>query len=525
MGKNKGIFLILAIGLCCSVVAQDQYYFIRFKDKGERAEAVQLTGRSIKRRIRQGIEIHESDHPVSSAYIQKVLASGARHVYPSKWLNGILVISTLAASSEIRELPFVSEVCPLGPVFHKPSSKNGLAQFQTTQVLNYGNSLRQVSNLGADKMHEAGFNGKGIFIAVFDGGFLNANTIAPLSHIYSDGRLKFTYNIVDGMSDVYVRHVHGTNVLSCLAANSPGNLIGTGFGADFALFISEDVNSERLIEEYNWLRAAEMADSLGADIISSSLGYNVFDDASENHTLSQLDGKSTVITKAAEMAARKGILVVNSAGNNYAEPWSNIVFPADGDSVLAVAAVDANGIKAPFSAVGPTFDGRIKPDVAALGIGVIVNNDGVNFIGANGTSFAAPLVSGLAAGIWSADSTLGNIQLRSLLIRSGSSFCFANNKTGYGIPNFEKAYALLMGQEEVSCKPNIYPNPVEDVVYVRNVYDMENEAPYSIQDINGIVLMEGTFHAFHPARLDIQDLKAGLYFLRVSGKVFKLVKH
>jgi subtilisin family serine protease len=240
------------------------------------------------------------------------------------------------------------------------------------------------------------------------------------------------------------------------------------------------------------------------------------------------------------MASRKGILVVNSAGNNYTDPqWPNIVFPADGDSVLAVGAVDQSGAKASFSAVGPTADGRIKPDVAAFGVGVIATNDGSNFNTVSGTSFSAPLVAGMAAGFWSIDTTMTNIQLRKYLLQSSSIYCVPNNQLGYGVPNFEIAYDLWLNKTEINCNPSsidyagwpssqgvVFPNPFGEVVYFQSHTSLATQSKYAILDVNGKELEEGVLTASYSPqiKIDTSGLKAGVYFLRVGEKLFKLLK-
>lgn len=533
MGVSRSLLFICCFTVAFCLQAQEHVYFLSFDKKTQTEDPHSfLTDRSLLRRQSHAIKIDHHDYPVDKELVSRVLDSQTSLLFTSKWLNGILIKSVNARTFERKKYPFVKDVQYLGILNKGNTASSSLAQINKTEELSYGNSLEQVQSLGVDKMHLAGFNGKGRYIAVLDGGFTNANTLASLQHLYDSQRVKFVYNVVKRNAQVYQSHIHGTNVLSCLAAYSPSNLIGTGYGADFALIVTEDVERERLMEEYFWLRGAEIADSLGVDIISSSLGYNTFeDDPANSHTQDQLDGETAIITQAAEMAARKGILVIVSAGNNYMTSWPKIVFPADGDSVLAVGAVDNSGNKASFSAVGPTADGRTKPDVCALGTGVVVNSDGDNYARVSGTSYSTPLVTGLAAGLWQMDTTLSNIELKNYLVQSASIYCTPNNQIGYGIPNFELAYELITNRKYRECSPNsidyaFFPNPVEGSVVFREGELALQGKEYAILDVNGKVLLQGMVGtpSYLKIKIDISGLKAGVYFIRIGEKLFRLLK-
>lgn len=534
MNRYAFTFLMTLAYFFC--FGQEMKFLVSFKDKHIPTNQTYLSKKALERRERQGIRLDASDYPVNCHYVQEVEHIAAKSLVTSKWLNGIVVQGKFELEDAFKKLPFVASVQTIGSstIFNRSikQERNGLLGFLTQQNYDYGTSAYQLQSIGADKMLEMGLNGKGRYIAIFDGGFRNANELSALSHVYHQNRMKFTFNVVDNKTQVYERHLHGTSVFSILAAYSPGNLIGTAHGADFALFISEDVNGERLIEEYYWLRAAEMADSIGVDIISSSLGYYSYDDESENHTYDQLNGKTAVITKAAQMAARKGILVVNSAGNNYTDAsWRNIVFPADADSVLAVGALDANGQKASFSAVGPTYDGRLKPDISAFGVGVTITNTENIFDRANGTSYSAPLVAGMAAGLWQTDTTLTNIDIIRLLVKTSDRASNPSNQVGNGTPNFSRAYEYSSTgiiQRAYLSPIGLFPNPIKEYITVtlEDKYLVNQDASYQLTDVNGKEMLAGKVNGVSAGvfRLEASSLPSGIYFLKIDGLTYKLTK-
>jgi serine protease AprX len=518
-------------------IAQTNAYFFEFKDKNQDQNPSDfLSSKAIQRRINQNLAFSVSDYPVDKEYISSVFGfENIKYKYALKWLNGILVECDELTALKISNLKCVASSKLISRYNQKSDHAQGILQVKKLASFDYGNALNQIQTIGVDKMHETGITGNGILIAVFDGGFLGADNATSLNHLFDQNRIKFTFNIVENIPNVYTRHAHGTNVLSCIAAYLPGSLIGTAYGADFALLISEDINSESRLEEYNWMRAAEIADSIGADIISSSLGYNTFDNSAENHTLNELDGKTTVITKAAQLAAQKGILVVNSAGNNFSDKkWPNIVFPNDADSILSVGAVQEDASKASFSAVGPTFDGRIKPDISALGVGITFNNSGNSISSGSGTSYSAPLIAGLAAGIWEFDSTLTNIELLNFIKQSSSLYCHPNNEIGYGIPDYSFAVQLVKEKNKIDCISQLgledvfYPNPISDFLVIQ-VDDSENvlkDKNLRLLDLNGKEMMLGKLSGFRffGNKFDISNLKTGVYVLKIGNKSYKVMK-
>ena len=320
-------------------------------------------------------------------------------------------------------------------------------------------------------MQDLGFRGQGMHIAIIDAGFFRANELNALEDVFNEGRILSTRDFVNGGESVYEDHQHGTMVLSVIAGSIDGEFKGTAPLASFHLLRSEDVGSETLLEEYNWIAAAEYADSVGVDIINTSLGYTTFDDTLQNHTYADLDGNTTVIAQAADIAASKGILLCISAGNSGASAWQYISTPADADSVLAVAAVDSNGTYAFFSSVGPASDNDIKPNVASVGWNTyLISPFTGEVIQGNGTSFSAPMMTGMVACLWQSLPGKTNIEIMRLVEESSSQFSSPDSLLGYGLPNIFNAYSketgVVYSHPREDLIEDVFPIPVTDLVNI-----------------------------------------------------------
>jgi subtilisin family serine protease len=428
MCSNKLIklfsFLTILFISECSMAQTPTKYWVKFKNKtgspySISTPSVYLSAKSITRRATQGIAIDLTDIPVNQSYINLVNATGATVLQKSKWLNAaIVLINSPAQLSAINSLTCVLNSTPVGR-FKKITSEtftdkpiDSYKKANTSSApYNYGPSFTQVNQIGADCMHNLGFRGQNVMIAVIDDGFYQADINPVFDSLRNEGRLLGTRDIVAGNTAVYEDDSHGALVLSLIAGNSPGNLIGTAPKANYWLLRSEDVFSEKIIEEANWVVAAELADSLGADITTTSLGYTTFDNPTDNHIYAHLNGQTSVASIAATMASRKGIIVLNAAGNEGSSSWLYIGIPADADSILSIGSVNGSGIHSNFSSQGPTADGRIKPDVSTMGEGSYVCQPGYSFSAGNGTSFACPLMAGAVACLIQAHPTKTNMQL------------------------------------------------------------------------------------------------------------------
>lgn len=546
MEKNKlRLSLILLLATSLSALAQQRKYLITFRDKAASPYSVDkpeafLSARSIERRQRQGIALTQRDLPPNPTYVQGLRQAGATVWYTSRWVNGALVEATPAQLDQLRQLPYVAGFESNGPLnalrgertvkrgvkaLNTPASvsENPASPFHGQAApLNYGYSMPQVSLIGADSMHARGFRGEGMLIGVIDNGFLNVNKLPLFKPLFDENRVVATYDFVNRKTDVYDRGSHGTGVLSTLAGYREGYLIGTAFKAQFALIHTEDDSGEKLQEEAFWLFGAEFADSVGVDVINSSLGYTTFDDANTNHTYADLTGGKTLITRAADWAAATGIVVVVAAGNEGNDSWKYLSAPADADSVIAVGATDRNGLPAGFSSYGPSADGRVKPDLAAMGSGV-VEGDPSGAIGVgSGTSFASPILAGLVAGFWQAHPYLSSFQVIDALKQSASQYTKPDNRLGYGIPNFVRAAAWV--SQTIGGGMRLFPNPSSGTESIRvelpSDFDPTSQFQARLTDLRGAALWSGTLTG-RSFILPLDSLPAGLYILRLEGPTGK----
>ncbi len=402
-----------------------------------------LSQRSIDRRKRQGILVDLTDLPVAPAYEKQVAEAGIEIVGKSKWNNTLLI--RIHKDKELRKLEGLEFITKRKKVFQAPDSvsqrmrsnvRNGLNEWSQGDEF-YGAADAQLKSLNGKKLHENGYRGKGMMIAVFDGGFMNADKIPALHKIKLAGVKDF---VVPESKSVFGEMEHGTMVLSTMAANAPDFYVGVAPEAQYLLIRCEDERTESLAEEDYWASAAEYADSCGVDVINSSLGYHGFDDSSMNHHYYEQDGNTALISRTASMCADKGIVCVNSAGNDGMGSWKKINFPADAKDILTVGSINEHGMNAAFSAVGPTVDGRIKPDVMAFGSPTCVITGRGSIINDNGTSFSSPLVAGMVACLWQALPGKTAKQIIKLVKLAGDNQQHPDNVFGYGVPDFWKAY-------------------------------------------------------------------------------------
>jgi len=533
-------------------------FVIKFTDKNNTPYSVNspnsfLSQRAIDRRTSQGIALSAQDIPVNETYVNQISMAGAQILNRSKWLNAVSVYCTDSlVMQNIQNLPFVQSVeavkkpilSPAVPKFEPENSYSTVPKLKKTitdinyrNLFDYGASYGQVSMLGGDLLHLAGFTGNGKVIAVIDAGFLIADQCETFDSLFINNQILGTWDFVSRDANVYDDHYHGTYVLSTIGGNTAGELIGTAPKASFWLLRSEDAPTEYIVEEFNWVCAAEFADSVGADIINSSLGYTEFDNPVQNHTFANLNGTTAMASIGAEIAASKGIIVCNSAGNSGNNPWLHIAVPADADHILAVGAVDANEVIANFSSRGHSADGRIKPDVSAQGVATVGQHQPGVFVVGNGTSFASPLIAGMCASFWEAVPNLTAAQVIQKVKESCDQFNSPDSLKGYGIPDFAQAYYTVTGKKITYPSSNIIdlvaPNPFKDFISVRYYAADTQFIEIQIFDIMGkeVIYKKQWCETKSYNTIDFQmpsGIAQGMYFMQINTKqekaVLKLIK-
>ncbi len=550
------LFTVVISSYSFAQVAANKFY-VQFTNKDNSPYTLDnpseyLTQRAIERRAHAGIEITENDIPVDTAYLNGVANIGVQLLNPTRWLNGVTVYTEdTNLMAQIRALPYVSRTVAVNfPPHSKKRNKfdkikvisddGNLAERGNTssQSMDYGLAFGQIDQLNGIPLHDEGFKGQGMVIAILDAGFSGALTHPVLQYLWENNRILGTKDFVYQSGGVFNDSEHGKMVLSCMGANLPGEMIGTAPEASYWLLRSEQAPHENIIEEYNWMSAAEYADSVGADVINSSLGYIDFDTAIFDHTYNDMNGSTTVVTRAADYASSKGILVVNSAGNSgnsSSFPW--IGAPADGDSVFTIGAVNDIDQRASFSSIGPTADGRIKPTVMARGEGatIAVGTQNVSTSG-NGTSFSSPIMAGMVACLWQAHPEMSLMQVQEAIKESGSYANDPNDYMGWGIPNFFGADSILTSIDSPIYVDNLiaaYPNPFLDKINVKLNIDSSEVVTLELLNIAGLTIFSKVYAIANQDNIirltsEIISLQKGIYFLRVITKnkvaVIKLVK-
>ncbi|WP_421895075.1 S8 family serine peptidase [Marinoscillum sp.] len=528
MAQIKHLLVLAIVFFGHMGFSQKDRYMVFFSDKEgvsfsiDQPEAF-LSERAVSRRARMGIAITERDLPVNASYVAGVRNTGAEVYYTSRWFNAALVQMTSEELSQVTQLTFVDSV-----EYIAKGEKLSDARVATANVAEFKAPSRvtattraQLGLIGADEMHADGYKGEGMIIAVFDDGFMGVNEYEPFEHIFIEDRLLGTKDFISNSGNVFQYDDHGSAVLSCIASSYGADISGTAPNATFLLCVTEDIKSEYRIEEYNWLLAAEYADSAGADVINGSLGYSTFSDKTMNYSYQDMNGQVTVVSRAAEIAVESGIIVVVSAGNEGNGSWKYVTSPADATGVLAVGSVNPDGSRSSFSSVGPTSDGRVKPDVMAMGsfttIFYVSGDEGVISTG-NGTSFASPQMAGYAAGIWQANPGWSNREVTDAIKKSANRAFAPDSLYGYGIPHYPMAVT------DTTFK--VYPNPFRDNIITINFGNLEfdNKVEISLYDLQGkeLYLREISTKSL-PRKLEIEvnNLRSGTYFLSLRSRKFK----
>jgi serine protease AprX len=470
-----GFFLLLTAG----TVIQAQYtrYIVQFTDKKGTLHSIAnpstyLSAKAIERRTKQHISIDSTDLPISSAYLDSIRkVPDVTILNNSKWLNQVLVqVTDVNALTKINAYPFVKKSAAIAPRLFPgnnpgeekfkeenrlsaPTQSNRITQVNGTDALNYGNTYNQVHIHEGEYLHDRGFTGKNMIIAILDAGFNSYKTNPAFDSVRLQNRILGTWDYVNNEVSVNEDDLHGANCFSIIAANRPGTLVGSAPHASFWLLRTE-APGEYPVEEQNWAAAAEFADSAGADMISSSLGYINFDNPAFNHSYPQRDGNTAMVTIAADLAAKKGMIVVISAGNDGASNTDTrfVGCPGDADSVVTVGAIDVNGHIASFSSWGPNGAGNRKPNVVSMGQATVLANTLGNPATGNGTSYACPNMCGLIACLWQAFPEFTNMQIIDAVQKSADRYTIPDDRFGFGVPDFHKAFSDLKQQQEAQAQ-------------------------------------------------------------------------
>jgi serine protease AprX len=465
---NKRVFLLLIVSIFFANLLQAQAtrYIIQLRNKAATTFNLAhpehfLTQRAILRRARYNIAIDSTDLPIPAAYLESIRLAGTVNILnTSKWLNTV-AIQTLDANAlnTINSFSFVQSVSAIAPRSNSELTANKFAleeelsnvglnenpQTDLANIYNYGQSYPQVHLHQGEFLHNYGFSGQGMQLSVLDAGFVNYLTIPTFDSIRINNQILGTWDFVTNSPNVSVSSTHGTHCLSTMAANLPSSFIGTSPKTSFYLYRTEDAATETPLEEQNLAAGLERADSLGVDMASISLGYTLYDAPFPDHTYAEMDGNTTLAARAVDFAASKGILVAAAIGNDGNSSWHFLGTPADGDSVMAVGAVNSSGVIGAISSYGPSSDGQIKPDVAALGINAIVANASTGQPAfSSGTSFACPNIAGLTSCLWQAFPEINNYGVITSLRESATKFTTPDDRVGYGIPDMKKAFVILL---------------------------------------------------------------------------------
>ena len=530
---KKLLFLFLWFGMSACVYAQNPTcYRIYLSDKNNSPYSIEnpleyLSQRAIDKRVRFNIPITEQDFPVNPQYKQQILALDAdmQLLSVSKWMNTVTVYCPDSiVLPQILNLPFVDSIMAVGnyilhdaPVYQNPENPISIVHnsiSNTKEDIDYGYGIGQIALLNGIPLHEEGFHGEGMLIAVIDGGFFGIETTSFFQQLVNEGRFFGHYSLMPNFVDTLQsgwEEVHGTIVTSAIAANTNGELVGTAPGASYALIHTEWVGSEEIVEEDFWANGAEIADSLGADVINSSLGYRKFPDFPQNDiTYENMNGVHSIASRCATILGQKGVIVCVAAGNDGNNDFYHISRPGDAFDILCVGACTADSIIADFSSRGYSYDGRVKPDITSQGVetACYYPNDMLSF--ANGTSLATPVATGMCACLWQAMPQYTSTEMMQMIRESGHLYNNPNPEFGYGIPNFYQVYASHVGINDYNpLRLSVYPNPATDKLYLTN-HDGEIES-INIYNAAGQLVLQHTINGNPLIEINVTSLPKGFY--------------
>ena len=537
----KKLLLVLTILSIQQGVAQNQDAWVIFADK-ENVEAsladpiLIMTQEAIDRKTLQGTPIDERDVPINENYVTQIKnASGITVLSKSKWMNCVYIIGSQSNIEALLDLPFVTNVeyadtslnlFPGAPI----ENKFALEEANQRINYNYGSAANQIEMLSGDYLHELDYTGEGMIVAVLDAGFPSIDTNPGFQKMRDENRILGTYDFEARTENVDGTSSHGFNTSSDIGGFLQDEFVGTAPQASFYFFVTEYTPTETPAEEAWWVEALERSDSLGVDVVNTSLGYRVFDNPNYDYSYEDLNGQTTFSARGANIAFDKGMILVTSAGNGGNTSFPTVGTPGDSPGTLTVGAVSSNGNYASFSSIGPTVDGRIKPDVMAQGASaaVISTSGGVDF--SSGTSFSSPIMAGVVTCLWQARLQTPNGTIMQIIRESANLYNNPTDEMGYGIPNFEDAYAALqqLGLEDEFLMSNfaLYPNPVTSKINISFPEEISN-ATFTIYSILGNkVLSTEISRSFNS--VNMEALNSGMYIASINSNnkqiSFKIIK-
>ena len=527
------VFLFL-ISFCNGFSQEDAWVYFNAKPNASvfySNPLSELTQRSLNRRTTQGIALDIKDAPLHQPYIDQITAAtGITVLAKSKWLNMVHVRGLQSNIVALSGLSFVDHIQyanhslnpggRMAPASNKVSKINKWQDSNETQITyNYGNSANQVQMLNCHILHQQNYTGTGKIVAILDAGFPGVNTAAPFASLRNRGLILGGYDFVNNSTTFYTGNNHGTNVLSTMGANAT-NLVGTAPDASYYLFITEDVANEEPLELSNWVEAAEEADRLGVDVINSSLGYFGFDNAAYSYTYAKMNGQTSVASRAVDIAFAKGMICVISAGNEGSTAEPHVGTPGDATFAVTVGSVTSAEVKSGFSSIGPSFDGRIKPDLMAMGTASVISNTGGTITTANGTSFSSPILAGAITSFWSAFPNKTNTEIVQLVKASADRYAVSivtqNNDYGYGIPDFQAALNTALSSPEFNTTSfNLFPNPTNNEITISST---DNIVGASIKLYNnlGQLVLEKNIDT-QTQKISLQSLNNGIYYYNIAS--------
>ncbi len=522
------VFMIaISLGVQCQEIAPGVYW-IYFSDKDGTSYQIDqpaqfLSERSINRRAVQGLAVDRLDLPLSSAYLEEIKALGVEIKHVSRWLNGIAMINMdYATFQEVLQLSFTETVpwVPASDDLFFPQ-KTSQARFdpplESAPNFDYGVAKEQVEQVSTSGLHDLGYTGSGVWIGVLDAGFYNVDSLPSFIPLIDEGRILETRNYIDETSIYRQSSSHGMSVLSIMAGEWDGSLVGTAPHASYLLCMTENSDQETRIEEIAWIEAAEYADSLGVDVINTSLGYSNFDGVIYDYSYRDMDGISTYISRAASLTASRGMILCNSAGNEGNDDWFYITAPADASDILTVGAVDSANLLASFSSRGPSYDARIKPDITAMGRACGLQHRSGGLARGNGTSFASPVMAGSVAALWQAFPELSATDLIYKIRQSAHRASRPDSNYGYGTPNMLHAYHTItripVRFNEGEMK--IWPNPAGEHLMIK--IPEEGEQQVRIYDLNGRLACSLQMQL--PGEMELPStLTSGIYIIEIQTR-------